>query len=71
MFTGRSDSYSTDKLFLIDRFQYNNDHKRGEFLWTHTTASMGIGFQSTSEDEATVKMSRLPVTPQQVGINIV
>lgn len=58
-------------LFLIPCFQYNNDHKRGEFLWTHTTASMGIGFQSTSEDEATVKMSRLPVTPQQVGINIV
>lgn len=45
--------------------QYNNDHKRGEFLWTHTTASMGIGFQSTSEEEATVKMSRLPATPQQ------
>ena len=32
---------------------------------------MGIGFQSTSEDEATVKMSRLPVTPQQVGTNII
>merc|ERR1719461_18197 len=45
--------------------QYNNENKEGEFLWTHTTASMGIGFQSTSEEEATVKMSRLPVTPQQ------
>jgi len=45
--------------------QYNNDFKKGEFLWTHTTASMGIGFQSTCEEEATVKMSRLPATPQQ------
>jgi len=45
--------------------QYNKNSLDGEFLWTHTTASMGIGFQSTGEEEATVKMSRLPVTAQQ------
>merc|ERR1711874_882467 len=45
--------------------QYNKNSLKGEFLWTHTTASMGIGFQSTSEEEATVKMSRLPVTAKQ------
>jgi len=28
-------------------------------------ASMGIGFQSTSEEDATVKMSRLPPSSQQ------
>lgn len=45
--------------------QYNKNSLQGEFLWTHTTASMGIGFQSASEEEATVKMSRLPVTAKQ------
>ena len=44
---------------------YDEDHGRGNFLWTHTTASMGIGFQSTGEEEATVKMSRLPVTTKR------
>ena len=38
------------KIILIEYllrniFQYNKDSKHGEFLWTHTTASMGIGFQ--------------------------
>lgn len=45
--------------------QYNKEVGHGEFLWTHTTASMGIGFQSTSEEDATVKMSRLPPSSQQ------
>jgi len=45
--------------------QYDKERKKGEFLWTHTTASMGIGFQTTSEEDATVKMSRLPVAAQQ------
>ena len=26
-------------------FQYDKETNQGEFLWTHTTASMGIGFQ--------------------------
>jgi len=45
--------------------QYNKETRQGEFLWTHTTASMGIGFQSTHEEDATVKMSRLPPSAQQ------
>merc|ERR1711892_607052 len=45
--------------------QYDNERGQGEFLWTHTTASMGIGFQSTHEEDATVKMSRLPPSSQQ------
>ena len=62
-----SSKFCPNLLLTCIRFQYNKDQHRGEFLWTHTTASMGIGFQSTSEEEATVKMSRLPVTPQQVN----
>jgi len=45
--------------------QYDKEGGVGEFLWTHTTASMGIGFQSTHEEDATVKMSRLPPSAQQ------
>lgn len=45
--------------------QYDKETNQGEFLWTHTTASMGIGFQSTCEEDATVKMSRLPHSAQQ------
>ncbi len=32
----------------------------GQFLWTHTTHSMGVAFQTTECVEATAKMSRLP-----------
>ena len=66
-------------------FQFDKEGGTGEFLWTHTTASMGIGefdswfnlykcsyqlcfisgFQSTHEEDATVKMSRLPPSAQQ------
>jgi len=45
--------------------QFDKEGGTGEFLWTHTTASMGIGFQSTHEEDATVKMSRLPPSAQQ------
>ena len=31
-----------------------------EFLWSHTTASMGLAFQSTQDKFPTTKMSRLP-----------
>ena len=33
---------------------------RGDFLWTHTTASMGIAYMTTSDAKATTVMSRLP-----------
>jgi len=45
--------------------QYDKESQKGEFLWTHTTASMGIGFQTTADEDATVKMSRLPLASQQ------
>ncbi len=38
---------------------YDRAQGRGEFLWTHTTASMGIAFQTTSQLTATTIMSRL------------
>lgn len=41
---------------------YDEEEGKGEFLWTHTTASMGIAYQMTSDAEATTKMSRLPQT---------
>ena len=31
-----------------------------DFLWSHTTASMGLAFQSTGDNFPTTKMSRLP-----------
>jgi len=42
----------------------------GSFLWTHTTSSMGIGFQSTGDSAATVKMSRLPKSANVQGTTI-
>jgi len=45
--------------------QFDKKVGKGNFLWTHTTSSMGIGFQTTRESKATVKMSRLPKTPNQ------
>jgi len=39
---------------------YDEEMGRGEFLWTHTTSSMGIAFQTTADAAATAKMSRLP-----------
>merc|ERR1712029_594175 len=38
---------------------YDESSGRGEFLWTHTTSSMGIAFQTTADAHATTKMSRL------------
>ena len=38
---------------------------RGEFLWTHTTASMGVAYMTTADAKATTVMSRLPPRPQQ------
>ena len=39
---------------------YDENAGRGEFLWTHTTSSMGIAFQTTADLNATTRMSRLP-----------
>ncbi len=41
-------------------FRFDPAVRRGEFLWTHTTPSMGLAFQTTACREATAKMSRLP-----------
>jgi len=38
---------------------YDEANGRGEFLWTHTTSSMGIAFQTTADEVATTRMSRL------------
>lgn len=38
---------------------YDEANGQGQFLWTHTTASMGIAYQTTAENVATTKMSRL------------
>ena len=32
-----------DQKYQIPSFQYDKEGGVGEFLWTHTTASMGIG----------------------------
>ena len=34
---------------------YNEENGRGEFLWTHTTSSMGIAFQTTADEIATTR----------------
>ena len=39
---------------------YDEPHGKGQFLWTHTTASMGIAYQTTSDETATTIMSRIP-----------
>lgn len=39
---------------------YDELNGRGEFLWTHTTSSMGIAFQTTADESATTRMSRMP-----------
>lgn len=44
--------------------QFDPESLRCEFMWTHTTASMGLAFQSTACEKATARMSRLE-PPQQ------
>lgn len=43
---------------------YDEDQGRGQFLWTHTTASMGIAYQTTSDVTATTCMSRITNVPK-------
>ena len=47
---------------------YDETHGKGEFLWTHTTASMGLAYQTTSDLQATTVMSRLdPIEAPKVA----
>ena len=46
---------------------YDEHHGKGQFLWTHTTASMGIAYQTTSDETATTIMSRIPNSNQNPG----
>jgi len=46
---------------------YDEDHGRGQFLWTHTTASMGIAYQTTADVSATTHMSRINNVPKVGG----
>jgi len=46
---------------------YDESSGQGEFLWTHTTSSMGIGFQTMSDAKATTKMSRLSSYSSSTG----
>ncbi len=39
--------------------QYNRERGEGHFLWTHTTASMGIGFQVPYSRESMDNMIRI------------
>ena len=41
---------------------YDPEKGHGDFLWTHTTASMGIAYQTTADSEAKTRMSRLTKT---------
>lgn len=34
---------------------YDESSGAGEFLWTHTTSSMGIAFQTTADEQATTR----------------
>merc|ERR1711899_92581 len=43
---------------------YDEDHGRGNFLWTHTTASMGLAYQTTADVSATTHMSRINNVPK-------
>lgn len=43
---------------------YDEDHGRGQFLWTHTTASMGLAYQTTADPSATTHMSRINNVPK-------
>jgi len=46
---------------------YDEDQGRGQFLWTHTTASMGIAYQTTADVSATTNMSRINNVPKAGG----
>lgn len=54
-----------EKLAGAVCIQFDPEIQRGEFMWTHTTASMGVAFQTTADEHATTRMSRLPIGPNK------
>ena len=46
---------------------YDETHGRGQFLWTHTTASMGLAYQTTADANPTTVMSRINNLPLTKG----
>jgi len=46
---------------------YDETHGRGQFLWTHTTASMGLAYQTTADANPTTVMSRINNLPLAKG----
>ena len=43
---------------------YDEANNRGQFLWTHTTASMGLAYQTTADVSAKTHMSRINNVPK-------
>ncbi|GAB6021704.1 taspase, threonine aspartase, 1 [Chamberlinius hualienensis] len=52
------------KLVGIIALQYDAKENRGEFLWSHTTDTMCVGYMSVSDKRPVSKMSRLPANGQ-------
>ena len=48
-----------EKLGGAIAMHYDETHAKGSFLWTHTTASMGVAYQTTADEAATTVMSRI------------
>lgn len=46
---------------------YDETQGRGHFLWTHTTSSMGLAYQTTADTSATTVMSRINNVPKTPG----
>ena len=46
---GKHGHFCELNLNLTFSMHYDEDVGRGEFLWTHTTSSMGIAFQTTAD----------------------
>ena len=49
---------------------YDEANGRGQFLWTHTTASMGLAYQTTSDATAKTVMSRINTPPMAKGTGV-
>ena len=56
-----------EKLGGAIAMHYDNTNAKGSFLWTHTTASMGVAYQTTADDAATTVMSRIKEPQAQPG----
>ena len=53
-------SVKNEKLGGAICLHFDQASRTGAFLWTHTTASMGLAYQTTLCEQPTAKMSRLP-----------